>query len=293
MSKLKNELKNATAIIIGAGAGLSTSAGLTYSGERFEKNFFDFAKRFGIRDIYSGGFYSFSDEETRWAWWARHIYFNRYINAPKPVYNNLLALVKEKDYFVITTNVDHMFQKAGFDKKRLFYTQGDYGLFQSVNPQITITFDNEQWVLEAMAAQGFVKDKDGKFQVPGNKRLSMEIPTSLIPKCPIDGSDVVMNLRSDDSFLEDDGWRRAALAYNKFIDDHDGQRVLYLELGVGHNTPGIIKYPFWRMTMDNEQAVYACINYDASFAPMEIAQRSICIEADIGHVLEELLGKQG
>ena len=224
---LKTEINNATAIVIGAGAGLSTSAGFTYSGERFEKNFFDFADEFGIRDMYSGGFYPFPKDEIRWAWWARHIYFNRYINAPKPVYENLLELVKNKDYFVITTNVDHMFQKAGFDKKRLFYTQGDYGLFQSVNPKIKNTFDNEQWVMEAMAAQGFVKNETGIFQVPENKKLSMEIPTSLIPKCPVDGSDVVMNLRSDDSFLEDGGWQKAALAYNEFIDKHDGQRVLF------------------------------------------------------------------
>ena len=288
IERLKKEIETADAIVIGAGAGLSTSAGFTYSGERFDKYFFDFAKRFGIRDMYSGGFYPFPDAETRWAWWARHIYYNRYIDAPKPVYQELYELVKDKDYFVITTNVDHMFQKAGLDKKRLFYTQGDYGLFQSVNPDIRETIDNEDWVMKAMEAQGFVKDEVGVFQVPENGTLSMSIPTELIPKCGIDGSDVVMNLRSDDSFLEDKFWSAASGAYSDFLHRHENLHVLYLELGVGANTPVIIKYPFWQMTLANEKAVYACINYGEAFCPGEIEDRSICIDGDIGEILEEL-----
>ena len=200
---LKNEIENADAIVIGAGAGLSTSAGFTYSGERFEKYFFDFAKKYGISDMYSGGFYPFPNKETSWAWWARHIYFNRYIEPAKPVYRDLLSIVKDKEYFVITTNVDHQFQRAGFDKKRLFYTQGDYGLFQSVNPQNQNTYDNEDWVIKAIEAQGFKKNSEGIFEVPDNKEISMKIPTDLIPKCPSDGSDVMMNLRADSSFLEE------------------------------------------------------------------------------------------
>ena len=205
LDRLKNEIETADAIVIGAGAGLSTAAGFTYSGERFEKYFFDFAELFGIRDIYSGGFYPFPNDETRWAWWARHIYFNRYVEAPKPVYRDLYEMVKDKDYFVITTNVDHQFQTAGFDKKRLFYTQGDYGLFQSVNPQIQKTYDNEEWVMQAMEAQGFVRNENGIYEVPADEKISMQIPTELIPKCPDDGSDMTMNLRSDDSFVEDEG----------------------------------------------------------------------------------------
>ena len=166
IERIKEAIDGAEAVLIGAGAGLSTAAGLTYSGERFARYFFDFAEEYGIRDIYSGGFYPFPDEETRWAWWARHIYFNRYVDAPKPVYNKLLSLVKNKEYFVLTTNVDHQFQRAGFDKKRLFYTQGDYGLFQSTNPRIKKTFDNEEWTMKAMAAQGFVRDENGVFTVP-------------------------------------------------------------------------------------------------------------------------------
>ena len=286
IARLKKEFETADAIVVGAGAGLSTSAGLTYSGERFDKYFFDFAKRFGIRDMYSGGFYPFPDDEIRWAWWARHIYYNRYIDAPKPVYQELYELVKDKDYFIITTNVDHQFQKAGFDKKRLFYTQGDYGLFQRVDAHIHKTYDNEEWVMKAMEAQGFVKDEAGVFQVPDDKSITMRIPTDLIPKCPDDGSDVTMNLRADDSFVEDEGWHRASAAYSDFLRRHENLHVLYLELGVGANTPVIVKYPFWQMTLANRNAVYACVDYGEAFCPGEIADRSICIDGDIGEVLK-------
>ena len=287
IARLKKEIETADAIVIGAGAGLSTSAGLTYSGERFERYFFDFAEKFGIRDMYSGGFYPFPDDETRWAWWARHIYYNRYIDAPKPVYRELFELVADKDYFVITTNVDHQFQRARFDKKRLFYTQGDYGLFQSVDPSNQKTYDNEEWVMAAREALGFVKDTDGIYQVPEGGGISMRIPTSLIPKCPDDGSDVTMNLRADDSFVEDGGWHRASAAYSDFLRRHENLHVLYLELGVGANTPVIIKYPFWQMTFANEKAVYACINYGEAFCPREIEDQSICLDGDIGAILKK------
>ena len=283
---LKNEIQNADAVVIGAGAGLSTSAGFTYSGERFEKYFFDFIKEYGIRDIYSGGFYPFPDDEIRWAWWARHIYFNRYVKAPKPVYDELFSLLKDKDYFVITTNVDHQFQKAGFDKKRLFYTQGDYGLFQSVNPQIQKTYDNEEWVMKAMEAQGFVKDENGVFSIPASREILMRIPVELIPKCPDDGSDMTTNLRADSSFVEDEGWYTAAEKYSEFLENHKNMHVLFLELGVGANTPVIIKYPFWYMVMENTKAVYVCINYQEAFCPNELEERSICIDGDIGEVLK-------
>ena len=287
IERLKKAIDEADAIVIGAGAGLSTSAGFTYSGERFEKYFFDFAKRFGISDIYSGGFYPFPDDETRWAWWARHIYYNRYIDAPKPVYRDLYELVKDKDYFVITTNVDHQFQKAGFDKKRLFYTQGDYGLFQCVDGHIQKTYDNEAWVMKAMETQGFAKDEAGVFQVPDDKKITMRIPTELIPKCPDDGSDVTTNLRADDSFVEDEGWHKASARYDEFVRTHNG-KVLYLELGVGYNTPVIIKYPFWQMTAKNPEAVYACLNYDEAICPDVIKDQSILIKGDIGEVLRRV-----
>ena len=287
IKRLKKALDECDAVVIGAGAGLSTSAGLTYSGERFERYFFDFKEKYGIRDMYSGGFYPFPNEETLWAWWARHIYFNRYIDSPKPVYENLLSLVRDKDYFVLTTNVDHRFQRAGFDKKRLFYTQGDYGLFQSVDPKIKKTFDNEEWVTKTMAAQGFVRDENGFFTVPEDKNIKMTIPTELIPRCPISGGKVTMNLRSDDSFVEDDGWHEAAERYENFIRTRP-RKVLFLELGVGYNTPVIIKIPFWNMTAQNPDATYACINQGEAVTLEEIADRSICIDGDIGEVIGKL-----
>ncbi len=289
IARLKNELETADAIVLGAGAGLSTAAGFIYSGERFEKYFGDFAGRFGIRDMYSGGFYPFPDAETRWAWWARHIYYNRYIPAPKPVYKNLLSLLQGQDYFVITTNVDHKFQMAGVDKSRLFYTQGDYGLFQSVNPKIRKTYDNEEWVMKAMEAQGFVRNSENVFQPPKDGTLLMRIPTELIPKCPDDGSDMTMNLRADDSFVEDEGWKRASAAYSDFLRRHENLHVLYLEIGIGMNTPVICKYPFWQMTNDNPKAVYACLNYNEAFCPAQIEKQSICIDGDSAEVIGRLL----
>ena len=287
LARLRAALDRADAVVIGAGAGLSTSAGFTYSGERFQRVFFDFAERFGIEDMYSGGFYPFPDAETRWAWWARHIYFNRYIPAPKDVYGMLHALVRDRDSFVITTNVDHQFQRAGFSKSRLFYTQGDYGLFQSVDPADRKTYDNEAWVMAAMEAQGFVRDESGVFQVPEHGKLSMRIPSALVPHTP-SGANVKMNLRADDSFVEDEGWHRASAAYAEYLEKHRDLSVLYLELGVGANTPVIIKYPFWQMTAENPKAVYACVNYNEAYCPAQIEKQSICIDGDIGDILSKL-----
>lgn len=281
----KHELRTADAVMIGAGAGLSTAAGLTYGGERFERWFPDFAARFGIRDMYSGGFYPFPDDETRWAWWARNIYCNRYLDPPKPTFRNLLSVLEGKDYFVITTNVDHQFQRAGFDKSRLFYTQGDYGLFQSTDPKNRKTYDNEPWVMKAMEAQGFVRSADGVFRIPEDGTLRMSIPTELIPRCPDDGSPATTNLRVDDSFTEDEGWHRASAACAGFIREHTGQRVLYLEIGIGLNTPVIIKYPFWGLTAEQPEAVYACLNHGEAFCPEQIEERSICLDGDADELL--------
>lgn len=272
IKKLKKDIDSTDAILIGAGAGMSTSAGLTYSGERFYRYFSDFHKKYGINDIYSGGFYPYDTPQEYWAWWSRHIYYNRYdIPAGKP-YTDLLDLVKDKDYFVLTTNVDHQFQIAGFDKHRLFYTQGDYGLFQCSKPCCQKTYDNEDAVRKMVAAQ-----------------RDMRIPTELIPKCPVCGAPMTVNLRSDMTFVQDEGWYAAAGRYEDYLRRHENSHILLIELGVGMNTPVIIKYPFWQMTANNKDATYVCINRSEAYCPEDIADRSICIDADIGKTISDVL----
>ena len=272
LKNLKEQIENADAIIIGAGAGLSTSAGLEYSGKRFYDNFSDFAEKYGLQDMYSAGFYPFEMLEEYWAYWSRHISLNRYQTIPNRVYADLLSLVKDKDYFVLTTNVDHCFQKAGFDKARLFYTQGDYGLFQCSKACQQVTYDNKAQVNQMIEQQ-----KD------------MKIPTDLIPYCPHCGAPMTVNLRIDETFVQDNGWYKASERYSNFLRNHKNLHILYLELGVGNNTPVIIKYPFWNMTSKNKNAVYACINYQEAYCPPQIEKQSICIQADIGKVIHGLL----
>lgn len=274
--QLHQAIEQSDAVLIGAGAGLSASAGFSYKGERFERYFKDFASKYGFHDMYVGGFFPYPTAEEYWAYWSRYIMVNRYMDAPKPVYQALLSLVQKKDYFVLTTNVDHCFQKAGFDKSRLFYTQGDYGLFQCSAPCCQKTWDNEE-VIRRMAEE----QKD------------MRVPTSLIPLCPRCGKPMTMNLRSDDTFVQDDGWYQAAGQYRRFLLQHQKGRILYLELGVGYNTPGIIKYPFWKMALQNPEAVYACVNRGQAFVPGEFRQNALCLDDDIGSVLNNLLRMRG
>ena len=271
IDRLKKEIQTADAIVIGAGAGLSTAAGFTYSGERLQKYFADFVEKYGFRDMYSGGFYPFETSEEMWAYWSRYIYINRYMGVDNGTYKRLFELVKDKDYFVLTTNVDHQFQKAGFDKHRLFYTQGDYGLWQCSEPCHQKTYDNEETV-RAM----FERQKN------------MRVPSELVPHCPVCGKPMSMNLRADDTFVEDEGWHRAAERYDEFLRRHEGLHILFLELGVGMNTPVIIKYPFWKMTYANPKSVYACLNYGEAYAPDDIRGQSICIGGDIREVLNDL-----
>lgn len=271
LKRLEEELGTADAVVIGAGSGLSAAAGLTYSGERFEKYFSDFASKYRIRDMYSGGFYPFADPEEYWAWWSRHIYYNRYVDAPKPVYRTLRELVQGKDYFVLTTNVDHQFQRAGFEKSRLFYTQGDYGLFQCSLPCRQETFDNEAVIKEML-----------------EKQRNMRVPTELVPRCPHCGRPLTVNLRCDDTFVQDEGWYLSQNRYQEFMRRHEGMHILFLELGVGGNTPAIIKYPFWRYTAENPNAVYACLNFGEAVCPHEIGKRSICLDGDIADILEKI-----
>jgi NAD-dependent SIR2 family protein deacetylase len=268
IDRLKNEIETADAIVIGAGAGLSTAAGFTYSGERFEKYFSDFIEKYQFRDMYSGGFYPFESLEEHWAYWSRYIYINHYMDVDNGTYKGLFKLVKDKDYFVLTTNVDHQFQKAGFDKHRLFYTQGDYGLFQCSQLCCQETYDNEACIQDMLKTQ-----------------KNMRIPTELIPHCPKCGKPMTMNLRADDTFVQDKGWYRAAERYEEFLRRHKNLHILFLELGVGYNTPAIIKYSFWQMTAKNSKAVYACVNFGEAFCPKQIQSQAICINIDIHNFL--------
>ena len=310
IEQLKEKIESADTLIIGAGAGLSTSAGFTYTGERFTKYFSDFQKKYGFQDMYSGGFYPFDSFEEHWAYWSRYIYINRYMDAPKPLYEKLYELVKEKDYFVLTTNVDHCFQKAGFDKKRLFYTQGDYGLFQCSVPCHQKTYDNEELIRKMVEAQGFVVGTrieksantlhlqqmqqlktEKELTLPEGITPKMIIPSELVPVCPKCGKPMSMNLRADNTFVEDEGWHNAAERYSEFLRRHKHTKTVFLELGTGYNTPGIIKYNFWNMTDSWDDATYVCINLNEAAAPTEIEGKSICVGADIGEVLNQIFEK--
>lgn len=271
IKRLSAVISAADCVLIGAGAGLSTSAGFTYGGERFQRHFSDFIEKYGFSDMYSGGFYPFDTPEEQWAYWSRYIYINRYSDADNGTYKSLFELIKNKNYFVLTTNVDHCFQRAGFDKERLFYTQGDFGLFQCSEPCCQETFDNEKIIREMVARQE-----------------NMRIPSELLPVCPHCGRALTTNLRADDKFVQDEGWYTAAERYENFVEQNKYKRILFLELGVGYNTPVIIKYPFWKMTAENADAVYACVNYGEAFCPTEIENRSVCIDGDIGKVIADI-----
>lgn len=272
IEQLKNKIQTADAVVVGAGAGLSTASGFTYAGERFQKYFSDFIEKYHFEDMYSGGFYPFESLEEHWAYWSRYIFINRYMDALNDTYRRLFELVKNKDYFVLTTNVDHQFQKAGFDKQRLFYTQGDYGLFQCSEPCHHATYDNEKIIRRMVSEQ-----------------KNMRVPSKLIPKCPKCGKPMIMNLRCDDTFVQDEGWYRARERYSDFLCSHEKMNILFLELGVGFNTPAIIKYPFWKMTAKNPGAVYACVNYGEAFFPKELEERSICINGNISEVIQDMI----
>ena len=271
VERLSRALDNADAVVVGAGSGLSIAAGFTYSGSRFKTYFGDFIDKYGFTDMYSAGFYPFETLEEQWAYWSRHIWYNRYVDAPKDTYRKLFRLLDGSEFFVLTTNVDHQFQQAGFPKNRLFYTQGDYGLWQCSKPCCAETHDNYATVKRMVEEQ-----------------RDLRVPSELVPQCPHCGRPMSMNLRVDGTFVEDDGWHAAAQRYNSFLNEHEEGKVLYLELGVGSNTPGIIKYPFWHMAAKNPNAIYACINQGQAVCPREIKKQAICIDGDIGEVLAQL-----
>lgn len=286
---IRHKIEDADAIVIGAGAGLSTAAGFTYSGDRFEKYFSDFGRACGFSDMYSGGFYDYATLEEYWAYWSRYIYINRYQDVENGTYRNLYALVKDKDYFVLTTNVDHQFQKAGFAKERLFYTQGDYGLFQCGRPCHAKTYDNEKTVRDMVLAQGYAIAEDGALYLPEGVMPKMSVPAELVPRCPKCGRPMSMNLRADNTFVEDAGWKAASASYVRFMEDHIRKKIVFLELGVGYNTPGIIKYNFWQYAANWQNAFYICINQGQAYLPEDIEDKGLAINADIMQILEGLL----
>lgn len=270
IEQIREAFEWAEAIVIGAGAGISAAAGLCYDGPRFKEKFGDFIRRYGMKDMYTAGFYPFKTQEEKWAYWSRHIYYNRYDQPAGKAYLELYNLVKDREYFVLTTNVDHQFLLAGFSDRRIFATQGDYGLFQCARACHKKLYGNEAQVRAMMALQ-----------------QDCRIPTQLVPRCPVCGGYMEVNLRCDGFFVEDEAWNRAARRYEEFLVRNQEKRVLFLELGVGFNTPGIIKYPFWQMTRQFESARYICVNLQAC-VPKEIADRSLCVSADIGRVLGAL-----
>ena len=271
IQKLKKVLSETETILIGAGAGLSTSAGMLYSGETFQKNFGDFIQKYHFKDLYTASFHDFKDPQEFWAFWSRLIHYERYTMPPKPVYQKLYSLVKNKNYFVITTNVDHFFQRTGFDKKRLFYTQGDYGLLQCKKPCHKKNYDNKELIEKMFATQ-----------------KNMKVDKELIPKCPVCGGEMYPNLRAGDNFVEDEGWHEAAERYHNFLEKYKNGKILFFDLGSGMNTPAIFKFPFMKMTMMNKNAIYCSVNLGEAFCFEEIKNQSICINMDIGAVLNQL-----
>ena len=288
IERLKQALAEAEAVFIGTGAGMSTAAGYTYTGERFTRYFSDFAAKYGFRDMYSGGFTPFDSPEEQWAFWSRYVWINRYAPIPGNTYADLLEAVRGRDYFVLTTNVDHCFQRAGFDKQRIFYTQGDYGLFQCSGPCCRETRGNEEQIRQMVLAQGYTIAENGTLLPPTDSQPAMRIPTELVPRCPHCGKPMSMNLRADETFVQDVGWEAACSRYERFVKDHREAKILYLEIGVGFNTPGIVKYNFWRQTYANPNAVYACLNLKEAYAQKEIAGRSICIDGDCAEAVAAL-----
>lgn len=271
IKKFKLLLEQYDTVIVGAGSGLSTASGLDYSLNRFGKLFPDFISKYGYSHMYHAAFNEYESVEEHFAYWSRHIFYNRYDFVDNGLYNKIYELISKKDYFVVTTNADHLFQKNGFDKNRLFYMQGDYGLFQCSVPCHDATYDNAQIIQDMV-----------------NQQVDLKIPSNLIPTCKKCGAVMTTNLRKDHTFVEDDGWHIANERYNKFIENNNKSKVLFLEFGVGPNTPGIIKYPFWNLVYKNDNAFYITVGLEHSVVPSEIIDRSLSFDMDINEFMELL-----
>lgn len=269
--KIKDLIKNADCVLIGAGAGLSTSAGIEYSGKRFENNFADFIKKYHFTDMYSSGFYDFQTEEEKWAYWAKHMYINNIGMKATKLYQDMLELVKDKDYFVITTNVDDQFFKAGFDKEKVFATQGSYRYIQCSRACHNKIYN----------ATEIVKEMIEKIQ-------DCKIPTELIPVCPVCGEKMDTNLRKDAYFVQDDNWYKQNAIYGEFLDKAKNKKVVLLEFGVGFNTPTIIRFPFEQMTYQNLNWNLVRFNKDNCMTFLDIQDRIIEVKDDINKIVKDL-----
>lgn len=275
IERAKNWIKNADAILIGAGAGLSTSAGLEYAGKRFENNFKDFIQKYHFTDMYTAGFYDFHTEEEKWAFWAKHMYVNDIGIGATKLYKDVLELMKNKKYFVITTNVDDQFYKAGVDKAKVFATQGSYRYIQCKEACHNQLYDATELVKEMVE-----KTKDCK------------IPIELVPVCPVCpvcGEKMDVHVRVDANFVQDDDWYKQDEKYGEFLDNTKDKNVVLLELGVGFNTPGIIRIPFEQMTYQNANWKLIRINKNESSTFLDINDKSILIQGDIKEIVDLLL----
>lgn len=289
IEKTKELFESADYVLIAAGAGLSTAGGFEYSGKNFERYFSDFDKKYGFKDMYSGGFYPYKTLEEKWAFWSRYIYVNSYMNeTANPLYKSLFELVKNKNYFVITTNVDHQFQLSGFDKNKIFYMQGDYGLFQCEVPCHNKTYDNKDYVFKMLLSQNFLEKTQNGYKMTDKSIWKMQIDSNLIPKCPVCGKNMTMNLRADETFIQDDGWEKHVKLYEKFLGKAKDKKLLLMEFGVGYNTPIIIKYPFERMTYLYNETNLIRFNKDYAICPKEISNKTILFDENIETILKEL-----
>lgn len=267
-------IKNADSIIVGAGAGASTAAGIQMGGERFAENFPEFIKKYGAQymtDMYTAGFYPFPSEEAKWGYWSKAALLNRFDLPALSLYTELYKIVKDKEYFVITTNVDHQFFKAGFDENRIFATQGDYGKIQCQKGCHPKTYDAE--VL---------------FRKMDSARQDCVIPSELVPKCPVCGGKMDMNLRCDNYFVEDEEWHEAADRYADFLKMNKGKNVVLLELGVGFNTPIIIRFPFEKLVRENKSYSMIRLNLDEAVVPESFGKRAIGIGGDMAKVISDI-----
>ena len=267
----KQAIKQADYIIIGAGSGLSTAAGLLYSGEKFEKDFKEFIEKYHLDNLYSASFYEFKTQEEKWAFFAKMIKLNRYNEKTLKLYQELYEIVKNKEYFVLSTNVDGQFYNSGFDKDKVFEVQGDYSYLQCENACHNKLYNNKELVEKWL-----------------RNTKNCKIPSDLVMKCPVCGGNMDMNLRKDANFVQDENWYRQSEKYEDFLSRSKGKNVVLLEIGVGFNTPGIIRFSFEQMTANIEKTTLIRINKDYPNPMLEIENKTISFDEDTNKIIEDL-----